>query len=247
MKCFGIGQHPDKHDWRAELHRFYCLFPEWCAHCSYDSCMLWQVLWWVVHVEQLSCRQLHFQSQNGSATWCAEAMGYICMGMTTARLVQACTTPMLWPKVPGHSIRASYHRGCKLFCYDNWGQETLLRQRCSRCPHEAHRCVLGWPCPILPYSYPARIWCWWSWWNLHCSCALVQEGANTGTNRSHCRLPCVPRKLQRWPQRQHVAHGEVGSCTLTVARHHKSAWVCVLNRFVDFLDHVPWHRNLPLS
>jgi hypothetical protein len=27
--------------------------------------------------------------------------------------------------------------------------------------------------------------------------------------------------------------------TLTVARHRKPGWVCVLNRFANFLDHVP--------
>ncbi|KAL3154528.1 hypothetical protein ABBQ32_013988 [Trebouxia sp. C0010 RCD-2024] len=31
---FGINQKPDKHDWQAELHRFYCQFPELCGYCK---------------------------------------------------------------------------------------------------------------------------------------------------------------------------------------------------------------------
>ncbi len=33
-ETFGFGQRPDKHQWQAELHRFYCQFPEKCIVCT---------------------------------------------------------------------------------------------------------------------------------------------------------------------------------------------------------------------
>ena len=42
-KCFGFGQYPDRHAWRAELHLYYVQEPDLCKSC--DCCPDYKQLW----------------------------------------------------------------------------------------------------------------------------------------------------------------------------------------------------------
>ncbi|KAL3134392.1 hypothetical protein ABBQ38_006453 [Trebouxia sp. C0009 RCD-2024] len=43
LQAFGFGQHPDPHQWRAELHLYYVAFPELCGACA--CCQPYDALW----------------------------------------------------------------------------------------------------------------------------------------------------------------------------------------------------------
>ena len=46
-KTFGVGERPDKHQWQAELHHFYCQFPEKHVVCSCCDQPLGYDQWWL--------------------------------------------------------------------------------------------------------------------------------------------------------------------------------------------------------
>ena len=228
IKCFGVGQHPDNFDWRAELHSFYCQFPEWCAQCSccdksYDE------LWSKFLVDTSTTKPTRAQLPNALKQWHAWANQQ--------------------PDLCEHAQRLCYGPRCQVTVYDRAqiGGASFSAMTTEGKKHSRNSVVLmkdndvywagrvrfflahtppGYDVDEVEEASIAHV----HWYKKVPSreqidhvvgCPVFQEGFKDDPNGN------------MWPMEK------LAPVALTVARHRKSGWVCVLNRFANFLDHVP--------